>query len=262
MGAPVLTMPRAYHASCTLRGGSQGSAGAWRDGANALLDQSPRGFDRIEVVRVRRQEADGRARLLDQEADASRLVRGQIVEHDDVATSESRHESALHPLDKPRRGHRAPCGAQRQPSIDAHGTDQRQVIAPVPRARLDQHTAPGHPRVRAPHRQICARFVEKYQAAHIDAAKPVLESAPLGLDYRTVLLRRPRAFFLKTYPVRCNARNTLDRWTCASGAARWLYARVSSSVVRSGRSSSRACSNGISTGEYQPPPRGAGSTVP
>jgi hypothetical protein len=39
MGAPVLAMPRAYHASGTLRGGSQGSASAWRDGANALLDQ-------------------------------------------------------------------------------------------------------------------------------------------------------------------------------------------------------------------------------
>ena len=58
MGAPVLTMARAYHASGTLRGGSQGSAGSWRDRTNALLDQCPRGFDGIEVVRVRRQEAD------------------------------------------------------------------------------------------------------------------------------------------------------------------------------------------------------------
>src|SRR5919109_3255760 len=113
MGAPVLTMPRAYDASGTLRGGSQGNAGAWRDRTNALLDQCPRGFDGIEVVRVRRQEADGRAGLLDQGADLSRLVRGQIVEHDDVSATEPRHESALHPLDEARRGHRAPGGAQR-----------------------------------------------------------------------------------------------------------------------------------------------------
>src|SRR5688572_18121734 len=262
MGAPVLAMPRAYHASGTLRGGSQGSAGAGRDRAHALLDQCPCGFDGVEVVRVRRQEADRGAGLLDQRADASRLVRGQIVEDDDVSATETRHESALYPLGKPRRRHRAPGGAHRQPPIDAHGADQRQVVAPVPRPRLDQLTAPQHPRVRAPHRQIGARFVEKDHTADIDAAQPVTEGAPLRLDYRTVLLGRPRAFFLKTYPVRCNARNTLDRWTCASGAARWLYARVSSSAVRSGRSLITVCSNGISTGEYQPPPRGAGSTVP
>jgi hypothetical protein len=78
MGAPVLTVPRAYHASRTLRGGAQGSAGAWRDGANALLDQCPRGVDGIEVMRVRWQEADGRARLLDQGADASRLCAARL----------------------------------------------------------------------------------------------------------------------------------------------------------------------------------------
>ena len=56
-------MPWAYCPSGALRGGSQGCAGAWRDRANALLDQGPRGFDGIEVVRVRWQEADRGARL-------------------------------------------------------------------------------------------------------------------------------------------------------------------------------------------------------
>src|SRR5688572_3521402 len=261
MGAPVLTMPRAYDASGPLGGGSQRRTGARRHGAHALLDEGPRGFDGIEVMRVRRQEADGGARLFDQRADASRLVRGQIVEHDDVAAAQAGHQSAVHPLDKPRRRHRAPRRAQRQPAIDAHRADQCQVVAPVPRPRLDQFTAPRHPRMRAAHRQIRARFIEKNQAAPVDAAQPVAEGAPRRLDYWTVLLRGPRAFFLKTYPVRCNARSTLDRWTRASGAARWLYARVSSSVVRSGFSVSSACSTWRSTGEYQPPPRGAGSTV-
>jgi hypothetical protein len=198
MGAPVFTMSWAHDASRSLRRGTQGSTGAWRDGANALLDQGPRGFDGVEVVRVRRQEANGGARLLDEGSHASCLVRGQIVEHDDVSAAETRHESALHPLDKPRRRHRAPGSAQGQPPIDAHRADQRQVIAPVPRPRLDQLCAPKHPRVGASHRQIGARFVEKHQAAHIDTADPVSERAPLGLDYRAILLRRPRAFFLKT----------------------------------------------------------------
>jgi len=154
-----------------------------------------------------------------------------------------------------------PRGTHRQPPIHAHRADRRQVIAPVSRARLDQHTAPGTHGARAPSPD--SRPIRReIPAAHIDAAKPVPEGAPVGLDYRSVLLGRPRAFFLKTYPVRCNARNTLDRWTCASRAARWVYARVSSSVMRSGRSLIRACSSWMLTGEHQPPPRGAGSTVP
>jgi len=54
----------------------------------------------------------------------------------------------------------------------------------------------------------------------------------------------------------------LDRWTRASGAARRLYARVNSSVVWSGRSRTSRWSKPMSTGEYQPPPFGAGMTVP
>jgi hypothetical protein len=38
MGAPVLTMPWTYDASGPLGGGSQRRAGAWRHGANPLLD--------------------------------------------------------------------------------------------------------------------------------------------------------------------------------------------------------------------------------
>ena len=65
---------------------------------------------------------------------------------------------------------------------------------------------------------------------------PGLERAPLVLDPRTIELRRPGSFFLNTYPRRWSARRMLERWTRAAGAARWLYARVNSSVVRSGRS--------------------------
>lgn len=76
---------------------------------------------------------------------------------------------------------RATC-AHRQPAIDAHCADQRQVIAPVQRPRLDQLTASRHPRVRAPHGQIRARFVEKDRGA--DRRGPASRgrhTAPLGL---------------------------------------------------------------------------------
>ena len=262
MGAPVLAMPRAYHASgscAVVRRAAPVRGATARMRFLISAHAASMGLKSCEYGVKKRIVAPA---CWNERADASRLVRSQIVEDDDVSATEAQHESTLHPLGKPRRRHRAPRGAHRQPPIDAHRADQRQVVAPVPRPRLDQLTTPKHPRVRAPHRQIGARFVEKDHAADIDAAKPVAEGAPLPLDYRTVLLGRPRAFFLKTYPVRCNARNTLDRWTCASGAARSLYTRVNSWVVRSGRSLIRACSNEMSTGEYQPPPRGAGSTVP
>ena len=143
--------------------------------------------------------------LLDQRPDAACLMRGQIVEDDDVSATEARHESALHPLGTPGRRHRTPGGAQRQPPIDAHRCDQRQVVPPV-RGRGSTSSRPEAPTRASAPSPDWRRFVEKDHAADINAANPVVEGAPLRLDYRTVLLGRPRAFFLKTYPVRCNAR--------------------------------------------------------
>lgn len=90
-------------------------------------------------------------------------------------------------------------------------------------AKKTQDAAAGHPRVRPPQRQIGARLVKEHEAPHIDAADPRAERvARLGLSDCPV----SRAPLFETYPVRCSARNTLDRWTCASVVARWLYARV------------------------------------
>jgi hypothetical protein len=64
-----------------------------------------------------------------------------------------------------------------------------------------------------------AGFIEKDEATRVYPSDPALEGASLGLDARTILFRWPRSFFLKTYPVRCNARKMLERWTRAAGAA-------------------------------------------
>ena len=54
----------------------------------------------------------------------------------------------------------------------------------------------------------------------------------------------------------------LERWTRATGTARRLYARVNSSVVRSGRSRTSACNNATSTGDAHPPALAKGSSAP
>src|SRR5690606_34919220 len=89
-----------------------------------------------------------------------------------------------------------------------------------------------------------------------------LKGAALVLDPRAIEFRWARSFFLKTYPNRCSARRMLERWTRAAGAACRLYARVSSSVVRSGCSSITRCNNVPSTGEVHPPPFASGSRTP
>ncbi len=73
MGKPVATMVRANDATRALRGRAQDATRARRHGADALLDQRPAGFDRVEVVRVRRQEPHGGAGVLDRLADGRRF---------------------------------------------------------------------------------------------------------------------------------------------------------------------------------------------
>ena len=217
---------------------------------------------RIEVMRVRGQIPKRRPRGFDEGAHASRLVGRQVVEQHDVAGTQPRHQTALHPVDEAGAIHGAPRGAQRQPPIDADGADQRQVVAPIHGARFHQDGAAWQPRVRPSHGQMGAGFIEEDQPRGVYASDPSLERAPLGLDRGTILFRRSRSFFLNTYPERCNARRMLERCTRAAGATARLYARVSSSVVRSGCSCTSAWSRGISTGDRHPPPLSVGATVP
>ena len=66
-------------AECTNR--------AWCIIANAPFHETPGGLDRIEVVRVGRQEFQGGAALFDEEAHLRGLVRLQVVEQDDIAAA-------------------------------------------------------------------------------------------------------------------------------------------------------------------------------
>jgi hypothetical protein len=95
---------------------------------------------------------------------------------------------------------------------------------------------------------MCAGFVETHHPPWVYPLRPAAECLACGMDAGPILYHGARAFFLNTYPVRCNARNTLDRCTRAAGTAARLYARVSSSVVRSGRACTKRCKSERSIG--------------
>src|SRR5262245_22670905 len=108
---------------------------AWRTVTNTPLDETPGGFDGIEIMRIGRQALQGGPALLDEEANLGSLVRLQIVQQHNVASAQSRGEPTPHPGDKGGCVHRLPLRAQHDPAPAANGADEREVVAPVHRAR-------------------------------------------------------------------------------------------------------------------------------
>ena len=167
MGEPVLTMSRSDNMSGALRRSAKYRGRARCDRPDPLLDQRPPRFDRIEIVRVGRQEAERCGRRFNQLANLPRLMGGQIIHDDDITVAQMAHEVTTHSVDEARPIHRAPVRRQREPLICADGTDHRQVVTPVHRPRFDQDCAAWQPRMRAAHRQIGRRFIEENQSPRV-----------------------------------------------------------------------------------------------
>ena len=262
MGDPIVTMARTDDGSRALCGVTQGRSGTRGHASDTFLEERPRRLDRVEIVGVGRQVDQPGASRGDEDLNLARFVRGQIVEHDDIAPAQGWDESPADPGDEPCPVHRPPVRAQREPAIHTNRPDPGQIVAPVHGARFDQDCPAWQPGVRAAHGQIRAGFIEKHQPARVYVSEfPPVGAAP-GLDARMIEFRGPGPFLLNTYPDRCRARRMLDRCTRARWGTRRLYARVSSSVVMSGRSWTNAWRADRATGEHQPPPRARGATVP
>lgn len=101
MGEPVVTMSRPDHATSPLRGAAERRRGAWGNRPNPFLDERPAGFDRVEIMRVRRQEAECGAQAFNELPYLASLVGREIVHHDNVAAAQMPDEMAANPLNKP-----------------------------------------------------------------------------------------------------------------------------------------------------------------
>src|SRR5262245_9388675 len=240
----------------------QRRSAAWCVGPNVSFDETPRGLDRIEIVRIRWQSFHASAALFDVERHLGRFVRGQVIEHDDVAATQPRCQPAPHPLDEGDFFHRAPLRAQHDPAATADGANQRQIVTPVHRSRFHVFLTAFHPRVRAAHRDVGPGFIEKHEPSGILPTHPSHERCAFRRDIRTVHLARPLAFFFSTKSARRIARPKLVRVARADDGTRRLYAQHSSATVASGASRTTVSSMSISIGQRQPPPLGRGTTDP
>src|SRR3989442_101458 len=95
-------------------------------------------------------------------------------------TISPRREAALHPRDEGDRIHRAPLGAQHDPAAAANRADEREVVPPVHWSRFHIFLPALDPYVRASHRQIRSRFIEKDQAVRVLPPYPFQERRALG----------------------------------------------------------------------------------
>src|SRR3989442_4273406 len=258
----LATMIRRHRVSRGAGDSPQRRSAARCVGPNVSFDETPRGLDRIEIVRIWWQPFHACAALFDVERHLGRLVRGQVIEHHDVAATQTRCQPAAHPLDEGDFIHRAPFRAQHDPAATADGSDQRQIVTPVHRSRFHVFLTAFNPRVRAAHREIGPGFIEKHEPSGILPTHPSHERRAFRRDVRTVHLARPLAFFLSTKSARRIARPKLVRVVRADGDARRLYAQHSSATVASGASRTMISSIAMSIGQRQPPPLGRGATDP
>jgi hypothetical protein len=253
---------RSYNMTGRLRDTAERSGGARSDAADALLHQSPRRLDGIEVVRVRWQKLQRGATTFDELSCARRAMRRQIVEQHDVAATKSWGQVAPHPLRKGVRGHGLPARGERHPPGAANGANQRQVGPPVHRPWLHVDGPARHPRMRPAHGEVGAGFIEKHEPLRIDSSHPLQERGALRLDLESIDLTRPRPFFLSTYPWRRIARHRLVRVVRCGDGTRRLYSQHNSAQIASGASAITWCRTSKLIGDRHPPPFGVAAVDP
>lgn len=224
-------MSRANDTACVLRCAAQGGTRAGRDLADTFLHQRPARLNRIEVVRVGRQESQDRTRALDQLAHLPRFVCRQVVHDHDITATQTPNEMATHPRDKASGVHRAPVGRQRDaPRLESSDCDRalRTIVPPTDGGKV---TRP-------------SRGISDLPAV----PRGRLGASPLLLHELHVAMRRGRLFGeSKAKRTACNRMHTSslvkNRSSMVLVAAanrneqRWLESRARCSTERAARTS-------------------------
>lgn len=133
MRGPAFTVPSTDDVSGSLGRHAQPRTRAWGHRPNPFLDQRPARLDRVEVGRVRGQEAHGRPGLFNQGPDSGGLMRRQVIEDHDVVGPQDGDQPVFDPGAEARGVDGASGGPEGQPPIDADHPDHRQVVAPIHR---------------------------------------------------------------------------------------------------------------------------------
>jgi len=152
-------------------------------------------FDGIEVRTVRRQEEQVRTGIADGPTHGNAFVATQIVEHDDVARPQGRHEELCHPCQEQaavdgtveHTGCNKPVGPQC--GQERHGRPARV------RHRGDQTLSAQGSTVGAGHICLGPGLVDEDQARRVNAVLVALPPLALAGDVGAVLLGGAQSFF-------------------------------------------------------------------
>jgi hypothetical protein len=169
--------------------------GARPGGAEERLQFREHLFDRIEVRTVRWEKPQDRTRLLNRDADFGLLVGGEVVEDDDVAGSERRHQDLLDIRAKRGAVHRAIEHGRGRQLGGAQRRDHR-VRLPVAAGRVIRDPRPAQAAGVAAE-EICghARFVDEDIAGRVVQRQRLSPPAPGSCDVGAPLFVGVDGFF-------------------------------------------------------------------
>ena len=181
------------------------------------------------------------------------VVRGEVVHDEDIVTMEFGEELPSEPGDKPVLVRGSEHRGEQDPSSQADGAEQGQILAPVHRSALNVLLTALHPGVTSGHRSVEPRLVEEDELVWGDAANSPPEDLSLVDDVRAQLLQRTQPFFLTTYPARWSARLMLEAWRRFLPRRFRLYAAVISPAFASRRRETSASSSSSEMSDGLPP---------
>ena len=168
--------------------------------ANKLLLKGPRRFDWIQVGRIGRLIEKAHAAPRACYGDARIVMGGKVVHDEHVALAEFGEKNTFHPANKSVFVRGGEHGRECDPAGKSDRSEDGQILPPVHGNSIDKLAASLHPRVRAAHREVHARFIDENELVGGNAPDPAQELPAFFLDVGPHTFQRPAAFFLTTYP--------------------------------------------------------------
>ena len=180
------------------RGGHEGRdvvEGAWSRGAEERFQFRERHFDGIEIGTVGRQEPQPRADRLDGRPDLRLAMDGEVVEDDDVAGAERRHQDLLHVRQKTRVVDRPIEDGGRRQAIGPQRRDHRVGLPMAARGVVAQPNATRTATVAPQQIGRDATFINEDVVADVTKRQPGAPASAFSRDVGPPLLVGVNRFF-------------------------------------------------------------------